>query len=111
MKTQSRIDTPRSGEQIGTEPRAIAGVAWAPNVGIERVEVQIDDQAWVEAELAESLADDSWRQWKLDWAPTAGQHRIRVRATDKSGYTQTDQMAPPAPDGATGWHTIRVTVT
>lgn len=111
VKTQSRIDTPRSGEQIGTEPRAIAGVAWAPNVGIERVEVQIDDQAWVEAELAESLADDSWRQWKLDWAPTAGQHRIRVRATDKSGYTQTDQMAPPAPDGATGWHTIRVTVT
>jgi hypothetical protein len=110
IKTQSRIDTPRSRSLLGTEPRAIAGVAWAPNLGIERVEVQIDDQDWMEAELAESLDEDSWRQWMLAWAPAPGDHRIRVRATDGSGYTQTEEIARPAPDGATGWHTIRVTV-
>lgn len=110
IKTQSRIDTPRNRSLLTTEPRTIAGVAWAPNLGIERVEVQLDDQDWVEAELAESLDEDSWRQWMLPWTPTPGDHRIRVRATDASGYTQTDEIARPAPDGATGWHTIRVTV-
>jgi len=32
-----------------------------------------------------------------------------VRATDRSGYTQTDQLADVVPDGATGWHTITFT--
>lgn len=110
VKTQSRIDTPRHGKRFGAEPRAIAGVAWAPNTGIARVEVQIDEEEWAEAQLAESLSDNSWRQWTMPWTPTPGDHHIRVRATDSSGYTQTGESAPPAPDGATGWHTIRVTV-
>jgi hypothetical protein len=33
-----------------------------------------------------------------------------VRATDKSGYTQTEEVASVAPDGATGWHTRTVDV-
>jgi hypothetical protein len=37
-----------------------------------------------------------------------GQHRLQVRATDNTGHTQTEATAPPAPDGATGWHTIEV---
>ncbi|MFP3914248.1 MAG: Ig-like domain-containing protein, partial [Actinomycetota bacterium] len=111
IKTQSRIDTPRPGARIGTQPRAIAGVAWAPNVGIERVEVQIDDGEWLEAELAEPLDRDTWRQWMLPWTPTEGEHTLRVRATDATGETQTAETAPPAPNGATGWHTIRVTAT
>lgn len=110
IKTQSRIDTPRNRAVVDTTPRAIAGVAWAPNVGIEMVEVQIDDQEWVAAELAESLDRDTWRQWQVPWTPTAGEHTIRVRATDATGYTQTSDLARPAPDGATGWHTIGVRV-
>ena len=35
---------------------------------------------------------------------------LRCRATDDSGTTQTAQRRPPAPDGATGHHTIRVQV-
>jgi hypothetical protein len=110
VKTQSRIDTPRNGSNLRPEPRAIAGVAWAPNVGIQRVEVQIDDGDWMEAELAEALDRDTWRQWMLPWTPTEGEHLIRVRATDASGYTQTQEVARPAPNGATGWHTIGVSV-
>lgn len=108
VKTQSRIDTPRSGATIGTEERAIAGVAWAPNRGISRVEVQIDDGPWQDAELSEPLDEDAWVQWRLVWAPSAGDHRIRVRATDGKGETQTSDRARPAPNGATGWHTIDV---
>lgn len=110
IKTQSRIDTPRNRALLGPEERAIAGVAWAPNIGIDRVEVQIDDEPWVEVELAAALDADTWRQWRAPWQPTPGEHQIRVRATDASGYTQTEELARPAPDGATGWHTIRVTV-
>ena len=90
-------------------PTPIAGVAWAPARGIERVEVQVDDGDWQEAELGEAYTDTTWRQWKLAWEPTAGQHQIRVRATDGDGVTQTEERTDVAPDGASGWHTIRVT--
>ena len=112
IKTQSRIDTPRPGEQLQAgAPVAIAGVAWAPDTGIEMVEVQVDDGEWQPAELGESLGVDAWRQWMLAWTPMAGRHRIRVRATDRSGYTQTSERAAPAPSGATGWHEIAVEAT
>ena len=35
-----------------------------------------------------------------------GEHRVVVRATDRSGYTQTSVEADVVPDGATGWHSI-----
>jgi hypothetical protein len=35
---------------------------------------------------------------------------VAVRATDHTGATQTSDVAEPAPDGATGWHTISVDV-
>jgi hypothetical protein len=35
---------------------------------------------------------------------------IRVRAIDGEGETQTDERTRPAPDGARGLHTIRVSV-
>ncbi len=110
IKTQSRIDTPRSGETVPSNGSAvpIAGVAWAPNVGITRVEVQIDDGEWFEATLGESLGHDSWLQWSLAWTPTPGQHQVRVRAMDGTGETQTSDLARPAPNGASGWHTITV---
>ncbi len=109
VKTQSRIDTPRRRDRLQADtPVAIAGVAWAPNTGVSSVEVQIDDGEWKQAELGESLGVDAWRQWVLPWVPPAGQHTIRVRATDGSGYTQTSVRATPAPSGATGWHEVTI---
>ncbi len=109
VKTQSRIDTPRDG-RIDARSRSIAGVAWAPHRGVDGVEVRIDEEEWIEAELSTEISDNSWRQWKVDWDPVPGRYRIQVRATDGDGVTQTDLRRPPAPDGATGWHTIHVTV-
>ena len=71
--------------------------------------MQVDDGEWQLAELGEEYTDTTWRQWKLAWEPTPGQHQIRVRATDGDGQTQVEERTPVAPDGASGWHTIRVT--
>ena len=109
VKTQSRIDTPRHTEQVaaGTEV-PIAGVAWAPNSGITKVEVQVGDGPWMEATLGESLGPDAWVQWMVPWTAVAGRHVVQVRATDSTGVTQTEQPTPPAPNGASGWHRIGV---
>jgi DMSO/TMAO reductase YedYZ molybdopterin-dependent catalytic subunit len=111
VKTQSRIDTLPDGASIEAAPRRVAGVAWAPNRGISMVEVQLgEDAEWVEAELSEPLSDNSWRQWVVDWDPSPGRYQVRVRATDGEGDTQTEEITAPAPNGATGWHTVSVEV-
>jgi DMSO/TMAO reductase YedYZ molybdopterin-dependent catalytic subunit len=107
IKTQSRIDLPRGGSTIPPGRTPIAGVAWAQHRGVDAVEVSIDNGPWQQTRLAEAPTPDTWRQWMLDgWDATPGKHTIAVRATDATGYTQTDKYAPPAPDGATGWHSI-----
>lgn len=109
VKTQSRIDVPSPNARVRTGAVAVAGVAWAGERGIGAVEVAVDDQ-WHPAELTEPLARASWRQWRYRWDAQPGEHTLRVRATDGNGDTQTAEMTPPKPDGATGYHTRRVTV-
>ena len=110
IKTESRIDTPRAGAGVSAGSVAVAGVAWAPHTGITGVEVRVDGGEWRQARLADSASADTWRQWVYEWDAPAGGHELSVRATDATGYTQTSSEAPPAPDGATGWHTVSVTV-
>lgn len=110
IKTESRIDVPRSGARVRAGRVAVAGVAWAQHRGIRGVEVRVDDQPWKRATLALEPTIDSWRQWVLPWQATRGSHTITVRATDRAGAVQTSHEAPPEPDGATGWHTITVSV-
>ncbi|MGN8025270.1 molybdopterin-dependent oxidoreductase [Microbacterium sp. 22242] len=110
IKLESRIDVPREGSAIAAGRTVIAGVAWQPHAGVSAVEVQVDDGPWQRAELASAISADTWVQWRLPWQASAGQRVIRCRATGADGTVQTPQMAPPAPDGATGWHTVSVTV-
>lgn len=110
VKTQSRIDVPRRGETVPAGRTAIAGVAWAQHRGVVKVEVSIDDGEWVEARLGSDVSIDTWRQWAYEWDATAGEHTVRVRATDGTGETQTEVVARPDPDGATGYHTRTVVV-
>ncbi len=105
--TQSRIDTPRGGVKAGKVP--IAGIAWAPDRGISKVEVGIDD-AWQQARLSRPISDATWVQWVVDWDATPGGHVIKVRATDGTGAVQEETPTPPPPDGARGWHTIDINV-
>ncbi|MCY3561485.1 MAG: molybdopterin-dependent oxidoreductase [bacterium] len=110
IKTQSRIDVPRGGSRVRAGRVAIAGIAWAPTKSIASVEVQVGDGPWAAAEVSNNMSVNSWRQWVYAWDARPGSYRIRCRATDGTGYTQTSDIRPPAPDGATGWHTIDVRV-
>lgn len=110
VKTASRIDVPQPFAKLSPGRVVVAGVAWAQTRGIERVEVSVDDGEWMEAELAEQYDVDTWRQWRLEWDATPGSHTLRVRATDGTGETQTAERVDPVPDGATGWHSVVVTV-
>ncbi|WP_329425509.1 molybdopterin-dependent oxidoreductase [Streptosporangium sp. NBC_01495] len=111
IKTESRIDLPRDGATVPAGKNVVAGVAWAQHKGIDAVEVRVDRGQWRQTRLAEAPTADTWRQWVLDdWEATPGSHTIEVRATDATGYTQTGDRVPIAPDGATGWHTITVEV-
>lgn len=109
VKLESRIDTPRNGTTVTVgEQVAIAGVAWQPHTGVKAVQVRVGSGAWQQAELAESVSADTWRQWVLRWTPTAGSHRIEVRAVSADGEVQTSVERPPAPNGASGWHSVEV---
>src|SRR5215212_2280369 len=111
IKTQSRIDTISAGDNLSSGINHIGGIAWAPHRGIEKVEVSTDGgETWNTARLAKQLAEDAWRQYVYDWEAKPGDYTIQVRATDGNGETQTASKAPPHPSGATGYHTIDVTV-
>jgi DMSO/TMAO reductase YedYZ molybdopterin-dependent catalytic subunit len=111
VKTQSRIDTISAGDNLSAGKNPIGGIAWAPHRGIQKVEVSTDGgETWNTARLAKQLAEDTWRQYVYDWEAKPGDYTIQVRATDGNGQTQTAAKAPPHPSGATGYHTIDVTV-
>ncbi|MGH3882178.1 MAG: molybdopterin-dependent oxidoreductase [Pseudonocardiaceae bacterium] len=109
IKTMSRIDSPGSFGRVSRDT-PITGVAWAQTRGIEKVELRVDRGEWRPAELSTEVNVDTWRMFRLRgrWEP--GSHVVEVRATDKTGYTQTADRAAPIPDGASGWHAVQFTV-
>jgi DMSO/TMAO reductase YedYZ molybdopterin-dependent catalytic subunit len=111
IKTESRIDVPRGGQRVPIGPVVFGGVAWAQNRGVRTVEVRIGNGEWQPAELGASYSNETWRLWSFPWqAKSPGRQTITVRATDNTGAVQTADQVAPAPDGATGWHTVAFTV-
>jgi DMSO/TMAO reductase YedYZ molybdopterin-dependent catalytic subunit len=108
IKTASRIDVPR--ELTAADAGMVAGLAWAGDRGIRRVEVSLDGGAtWVPAILRRELARAAWRQWRLPLpAGASGRRTIKVRAVDGRGDPQTAREAPPHPSGASGYHQVDV---
>jgi DMSO/TMAO reductase YedYZ molybdopterin-dependent catalytic subunit len=110
IKTECRIDVPNGLSEIKAGRTAVAGVAWAQHKGIEAVEVRVDRGPWQQARLAAVPGLDTWRQWVWEWDATSGGHVLEARATDKTGYTQTSALAPPEPNGASGYPMVSVPV-
>lgn len=107
IKTESRIDVPKGGQEIPVGRVVFGGVAWAQNRGVRAVEVRIDDSGWQPAIQGASYSNQTWRLWSFPWqAKSPGKHTITVRATDNTGTTQTADRVGAVPDGATGWHTV-----
>jgi DMSO/TMAO reductase YedYZ molybdopterin-dependent catalytic subunit len=106
IKTQSRIDSPGGFAKLPAGTVTIAGIAYAQYVGIRKVEVRVDAGDWQEAELSTEVSINTWRMWRAQVQVGRGEHRVEVRATDNTGYTQTEERTRPDPDGATGWHSV-----
>ncbi|MGJ0390382.1 molybdopterin-dependent oxidoreductase [Microbacterium sp. CGR1] len=103
IKFASRVDTPKVGQAVDAGRIPIAGVAWAQTVGIERVEVRIDEGDWMPATLSAPINENTWVQWFMEWDATPGTHYVAVRAINKNGDMQIEERAPIAPDGSSGW--------
>lgn len=111
IKFSSRVDTPKIGEAVPAGKIPIAGVAWAQSVGIERVEVSIDNGDWVPVTMSTPINNDTWVQWFMEWDAIPGTHYVAVRAVNKNGDVQIEDRAPIAPDGSSGWQRSLVRVT
>jgi DMSO/TMAO reductase YedYZ molybdopterin-dependent catalytic subunit len=110
VKTQSRIDAPHGFAELPAGRVALAGTAWAQHVGVDRVQVRADGGPWQDAQLGTEVNRDTWRMWRAELELGPGRHELQCRATDRTGATQPEERTPVVPDGATGWHTVVVTV-
>ncbi len=93
------------GEQI-----PIAGVAFAGDRGISRIQVSSDGGVtWKDAKIKNPLSPYSWVIWTTELDITNKRnYKIVVRATDNTGKIQTGEVREPFPSGATGYHMVDV---
>jgi DMSO/TMAO reductase YedYZ molybdopterin-dependent catalytic subunit len=88
----------------------VAGMAFAGDRGILKVEVSTDGgTTWKTAKIKDPLSQYTWVLWNAELDLTGSNiHKIVVRATDKTGIIQTDQIQDPFPNGATGYHIVNL---
>jgi DMSO/TMAO reductase YedYZ molybdopterin-dependent catalytic subunit len=90
----------------------IAGLAFAGDRGISKVEVSTDGgNTWQTASIKDPLSSDSWVLWALDWIPqNKGKYNIVVRASDNAGNIQSAEVRDIYPNGSMGYHSVDATV-
>lgn len=112
IRTMSRIDTPKPKARLKAgEELFVAGIAYAGGRALERVEVSLDGgKTWQRAVLRPPRARYAWQQWALPWKPQKGDYTLQVRAVEVGERVQDATVREPLPDGATGYHTLRVRV-
>jgi DMSO/TMAO reductase YedYZ molybdopterin-dependent catalytic subunit len=112
VKTTSVVDSVATGD---SDPQSnlvpVGGIAYAGARGISKVEVQVDNNPWVEAELrTPALSPLTWVQWRYAWPAENGRHTFHVRAYDGTGALQETVPHAPHPNGATGIHSRTVEI-
>jgi len=105
IKTESRIDVPSHSARVAL-PAMLAGVAWAGDRGVLRVEVSEDQKTWRPALMKRELSPVAWRLWAADIEPGSGTKQVYVRAVDGAGDVQTSRTTKPHPDGASGYDSV-----
>lgn len=111
IKLSSRMDVPTGDQPVPAGQVKVGGVAWAQHTGIARVQVQIDDGPWRDADVSRPVSVDTWVQWVYTWDAAPGHYTLRCRAIDRKGATQIGKDSSTVPDGATGYHQLGITVT
>lgn len=112
VQTMTRIDAPSSGSTIQGPIVPIAGIAFAGDRGIQRVEVSTDGgKSWNAAQSRTPLGPNTWSFWTYSWqSPKPGNYNVVARAVDGTGQVQTMRETDTYPDGATGYESIDVRV-
>jgi DMSO/TMAO reductase YedYZ molybdopterin-dependent catalytic subunit len=113
IKTMARIDVPADGAHLTAGMQRIAGIAYAGDRGLSKVELSIDDGGtWQAARMLEPMAGkDAMIRWEATLAlPVAASLSITARATDGNGDVQTEEFQLPQPDGASGRDAITISV-
>ncbi len=114
VKTTSilRVPNERTVAMTPAGEVEMGGVAYSGDRGIQDVEVSPDDgKTWMKAEVKPALNKFTWVLWAAVWKPASpGQYTLKVRTRDGTGLLQTSKEEPTLPDGASGYHTIRIRV-
>jgi DMSO/TMAO reductase YedYZ molybdopterin-dependent catalytic subunit len=113
IPTRSRFDGPDLGQPLAVgRPVRLHGTAFGGDRGVATVEVTVDGGGtWRPARLDYPGSRLSWALWSFDWRPErAGDFRLAVRATDRTGMVQTDRGRSVVPEGATGHHVVTAMV-
>jgi hypothetical protein len=79
-------------------------------VGVGKVQVRVDGGGWSDATLGPEAGIEYWRQWLWNWDAARGEHELQVRVIDSSRKAQDEAVADAFPNGASGLHTIRLSV-
>jgi len=111
VKTMTRIDVPARDARLQPGPQRIAGIAYAGDRGIQKVEFSADGgQTWHNADVTDpAAARDAWVRWQGRFTIAAGADATLVaRATDGTGELQPEPFSLAQPDGAGGWNAINV---
>jgi DMSO/TMAO reductase YedYZ molybdopterin-dependent catalytic subunit len=107
----SRIDVPRPRSSIPAGPLQVAGVAFAGDRGISRVELSLDGgRTWQDGSVKPRLSPEGWQLWEAQVQIDRNVKSIQVRATDGQGRLQIREPNPPFPNGSTGYHTVSIAV-
>ena len=112
IETEALIAVPPAGS-VASGKVALGGVALSAADGISKVEVSTDGGVtWSAAQLrAPKDPKLTWVLWTYDWTPPqGGAYDVVARAYDGSGMVQTATVAPPYPDGASGYDRITLLV-
>ena len=114
VKTMSKFTAPSGSHMMPTlgDEVGVGGVAYAGDRGIKAAEVSTDDgKTWQPAQIKPPLGKYTWVLWAALWKPTApGEYTLKVRARDGTGVLQTATEVGTLPDGASGYHRVRVRV-
>lgn len=66
----------------------VRGIAFDGGYGIKKVLFSDGKGDWREAQLGEDLGKYSFREWKIQFTPTAGDYELKCSATNRIGQSQ-----------------------
>ncbi len=112
VKTFSKITSPPHWSVVQGS-MIVQGIAFAGDRKVTAVELSVDGGPWRAAHLIPGPSPLAWTQWYIRWVPPGpGEHVLAVRATDETGFTQSEpalsRLGGTYPDGTSLIHAVTV---